>query len=174
MVQWSIVFLQGRKQGWSVTPLCLSLLFCVYIFWFMLCLFLVFLLCFGLMFPFLTLYVLWVVFCVLCCSRLIALFFSGFSPPPGSRFSSPFYRLPSWLPLTSPAFAGLLSSTNEIVGERRGPRLDRIRCRFSACWIGMEKTNTAVLPAATTFRQEWTFSFWPLNFGNSAIGPLRN
>jgi len=64
--------------------------------------------------------------------------------------------------------------------------LDRTRCRFSAYWIGMEKTNTAVPPATvvfrqqgippamTTFQQQWTFSFWPLNFGNSAIGPLIN
>jgi len=86
-----------------------------------------------------------------CCELLCFCPLSSLS----SRFSSPFYRLPSWLPLTSPAFAGLLSSTNEIVGERRGPRLDRIRCRFSACWIGMEKTNTTVLPAVTTFRQQW-------------------
>ena len=98
-----------------------------------------------------------------------------------SGFSSPFYRLPSWLPLTSPAFAGLLSSTNEIVGERRGPLLDRIRCRFSACWIGMEKTNTAVPPATATFQaamdifiltpELWKFGNWtskqlkiPFNF----------
>ena len=63
---------------------------------------------------------------------------------------------------------------DEIVGERRGPRLDRLRCRSSACWIGMEKTNTAVPPATATFRQQWILSFWPLNFGNSAIGPLSN
>ena len=43
---------------------------------------------------------------------------------------------------------------DEIVGERRGPRLDRLRCRSSACWIGMEKTNTAVPPATATFRQQ--------------------
>jgi hypothetical protein len=38
------------------------------------------------------------------------------------------------------------------VGERRDARLDRIRCRFSACWIGMEKMNTIVPPATATFR----------------------
>jgi hypothetical protein len=58
------------------------------------------------------------------------------------------------------------------VGERRDPRLDRIRCRFSACWIGMEKMNTIVPPATATFRQQWTFSFWPLNVLNSTIGIL--
>jgi len=85
-------------------------------------------------------------------------------------FLLPFIEIPQSLPLTSPAFAGLLFSTNEIVGERRDPRLDRIRCRFSACWIGMEKTNTAVPPATATFRQQWTFSFWPLIFGILTVG----
>jgi len=102
---------------------------------------------------------------------------------PCSRFSSPFYRLPSWLPITSPAFAWLLSSTNEIVGERRGPRLDRIRCRFSICWIGMEKMNTTVPPATAMFQaamnifiltlELWKFSNWtskqlkiPFNFAH--------
>jgi len=99
-------------------------------------------------------------------SGAVNCFISGFLPPfltayyfsassPFFRCSSSFYKLPSRLPLISPAFAGLLSSTNEIVGERRGPRLDRIHCRFSACWIGMEKTNMTVLPAAATFRQQW-------------------
>jgi hypothetical protein len=46
----------------------------------------------------------------------------------------PFIEIPQPLRLTSPAFAGLLFSTNEIIGERRGPRLDRIRCRFSSGW----------------------------------------
>jgi len=118
-------FLQGRRQwqGWSVTLFCLSPSLCIYIF---------------------LVYALFL-FCDLLC------FWVDFFRP-CSRFSSPFYRLPSWLPLTSPAFARLLSSTNEIVGERRGPRLDWIRCRFSVCWIGMEKMNTAIPPATTTFR----------------------
>jgi len=109
-------------------------------------------------------------------------FFSGFSSLVSVSFAFCFFRslilgfllsfieIPQPLPLTSPAFAGLLFSTNEIVGERRGPRLDRIRCRFSACWIGMEKTNTAVPPATATFRQQWTFSFWPLIFGILTVG----
>jgi len=55
---------------------------------------------------------------------------------------------------------------------------------FPACWIGMEKTNTTVLPAAATFRQQWIspatttfqaanghFYFDPWTVGNSAIGP---
>ena len=55
---------------------------------------------------------------------------------------------------------------------------------FPACWIGMEKTNTIVLPAAATFRQQWIspatttfqaanghFYFDPWTVGNSAIGP---
>jgi len=48
-------------------------------------------------------------------------------------FLLPFIEIPKLPPLTSPVFAGLLFATNEIMGERRDPRLDRIRCRFSAC-----------------------------------------
>jgi len=84
-------------------------------------------------------------------------------------FLLPFIEIPQLPPLTSPAFAELLFATNEIVGERHDPWLDRIRCKFLACWIGMEKTNTVVPPATTTFRQQWTFSFWPLNVLNSTI-----
>ena len=141
-------FLQGRRQwqGWFVTLLCLSLLLCVYIF---LDLCFVFSAFFSMFF-----------------SLFLGWFFESFI----LGFLLLFIEIPQPLPLTSPAFTGLLFSTNEIVSERRGPRLDRIRCRFSACWIGMEKTNTVVPPATATFRQQWTFSFWPLIFGILTVG----
>jgi len=87
-----------------------------------------------------------------CCRVLWVAMFLRSSPPLFSGFLLPFIEIPKLPPLTSPAFAGLLFATNEIVGERRDARLDRIRCRFSACWIGMEKMNTIVPPATATFR----------------------
>ncbi|KAI9215655.1 hypothetical protein POPTR_T002868v4 [Populus trichocarpa] len=66
---------------------------------------------------------LWFSFCSETISRIILLTVSCLLVLSFSVCSSPFYK-PSRLPPISPAFAGLLSSTNEIVGERRGPRLD--------------------------------------------------
>jgi len=159
------------NSPYRVLPSC-PLLLCV--FGFVLCFLCLFLLTlffwvdfFGSLPPFLTVYN-----------------FSGFLALPPFFFfrcSSPFYK-PSRLPPISPAFAGLLSSTNEIVGERRGPRLDWIRCRFSSLLNrdGEDEhdcsTRSGDVSAAMDFTSndavssnKWTFLFWSLNcwkFGN--------
>jgi len=192
MVRWSIVFLQGRKQGWSVTPLCLSLLFCVYIFGFIWCFFLVFYSVLGWCFRSSLYFFLSCVLCALLFLGWLLSFFSvgcsvfwvlsipflWFSPP----FINPADCLSSVLPLQDCYLPRTRSWARDVV-------LDWIEsvADFPACWIGMEKTNTTVLPAAATFRQQWIspatttfqaanghFYFDPWTVGNSAIGPLSN
>jgi len=94
-------------------------------------------------------------------------------------FINPADCLPSVLPLQDCYLPRTRSWARDVV-------LDWIEsvADFPACWIGMEKTNTTVLPAAATFRQQWIspatttfqaanghFYFDPWTVGNSAIGP---
>jgi hypothetical protein len=77
------------------------------------------------------------------------------------------------LPLVSPAFAGLYLPRTR--SWARDMVHDWICCRFSGLRLNRdEEDHTALPPATTTFRPKDTFSLWPLNFGNSAIGPLSN
>jgi len=154
MVRWSIVFLKGRKQGWSVTPLCLSLLFCVYIFWFMLCFFLVFYSVLGWCFRSWLCIFLGCVLCALLfwvdCSV-----FSGFFSPLVLGFLLPFIETHS-LPLISPAFAGLYLPRTR--SWARDVVHDWICCRFSGLrWNRDEEDHTALPLATATFRPKDTF-----------------
>ena len=107
-----------------MTPLCLSLLF-MYIFFGLCPLFFLFFTLFWVDVSVLDSVLFWVVFCVLCFSGLIALFF-WIAPPPGARFSVPFYRDPQLAPSQS-CLCRTVSSTNEIVGKGRGPLLDLLQ-----------------------------------------------
>jgi len=130
-----------------------------------------FLLCFGLMFPFLTLYFFWL--CLVCSVFLgWLLCFSGLLLPLVLGFLFPFIETHS-LPLVSPAFAGLY------LPRTRSWARDVVHywicCRFSGLRLNRDEEDHTVLPPATaTFRPKDTFSLWPLNFGNLAIGPLSN
>ena len=87
------IFLAGTKtMGWSATLLCLSPSLCIIFFWVLCSVSVLWVLCF------------WVGFSVL------DSVFLGWILGLASRFSTPFYRLPNPSLLTSPVFAGLLSS----------------------------------------------------------------
>ena len=107
-----------------MTPLCLSLLF-MYIFFGLCPLFFWFFTLFWVDVSVLDSVFFLVVSCLLCFSGLIALFF-WIAPPPGARFSVPFYRDPQLAPSQS-CLCRTVSSTNEIVGKGRGPLLDLLQ-----------------------------------------------
>ncbi|KAL9405493.1 hypothetical protein Peur_002465 [Populus x canadensis] len=76
----------------------------------------------------------------------------------------------SSLPPTSPAFTGLLFSTNEIVAKRRGLRLDRICCRFSAPLLNRDGEDARLFPSNGAVSAETgIFTLIPAS-GNLTIG----
>jgi hypothetical protein len=147
---------ENRADPWLPSAF---LSFSVYIF-FGLCLFFFgFLLCFGLMFPFLTLYFFWVVFCLLCFSGLISL--------PGARFSAPFYRDPQLAPNQS-CLCRTVSSTNEIVGKGRGPRLDLLQIFRSPVESGWRRSHGSPTSNGDVSAKRHIFTLTPelWKFGN--------
>ena len=131
-------FLAGTKTGLiRYSPLPFSP-FCVYIFWFMPSFFWFFTL-FWVDVSVLDSVFFLVVSCLLCFSGLIALFF-WIAPPPGARFSVPFYRDPQLAPSQS-CLCRTVSSTNEIVGKGRGPRLDLLQIFRSPVESGWRRSH---------------------------------
>ena len=75
--------------------------------------------------------------------HFLPLFMLGFSSS-CSLLSAPFYRARASPVNQSHLCRTVIQITNGIMGKRRAPRSDRICCRSSACWTGMEKATTAV------------------------------
>jgi hypothetical protein len=165
-------FLAGTKTGLiRDSPLPFSPFLCIYFLVYAL-FFFGFLLCFGLMFPFLTLYCFGL--CFVCSAFLgwLLSFFWVFLPP-CARFSAPFYRDPQLAPNQS-CLCRTVSSTNEIVGKGRGPRLDLLQIFRSPVESGWRRSHGSPTSNGDVSAKRHIFTFWPLNFGNSAIGPLSN
>jgi len=176
MVRWSIVSLQVRKQNWSVT-LCLFLLFFVYFFdektcflqgrnlgW-CFCSSLYFLFFCSVFFVLFFFGLIALFFWVFCCCRVlwVALFL-------GSSSSSFFLYVlclllikTRSLPLISPAFAGLYLPWFELLQIFRSP-----------VESGWRRSHGSPTSNGDVSAKRHIFTFWPLNFGNPAIGPLSN
>ena len=74
----------------------------------------------------------------------------------------------------------VMESTTEIMGKRRGPRSDLLQIICSPAKSGAPLLNRdrkdarLFLSNGAVLAEKREFSIWPLNFGNSAIGPLSN
>jgi len=112
-------------------------------------------------------------FFLLCISALCfcSVFWVPFSPC--ARFSAPFYRDPQLAPNQS-CLCKTVSSTNEIVGKGRGPRLDLLQIFSSPVESGWRRSHGSPTSNGDVSAKRHIFTFWPLNFGNSAIEPLSN
>jgi len=114
------------------------------------------------------------VLCFLCFFFFVlnSVFLGWFFPPLVLGLMLPFIETHN-LPLISPAFAGLYLP--RMRSWARDVVHDWICCRFSGFRLNRNgEDHTALPPATATFRPKDTFSLWPLNFGNSVIGPLSN
>jgi len=175
IVESSFVFLVAGIKQWQgqslfvcMLPfffLALCVLLCFFFFGFFLSWFFFSFLGWFFFSPFLPMYYffLWVFALVLLLFFFFALWFLVLY----SRSASPFYRDSSATSFNQSCFCRTV-----IFHERdhRWETWSTIGSNPLQIFIGMEKTNMAVPPALATFRQQWTFSFWPLIFGILTVG----
>jgi hypothetical protein len=103
----------------------------------------------------------------------VALFLGSSFRLPCLRSLPSFYRDPQLAPNQS-CLCRTVSSTNEIVGKGRGPRLDLLQIFRSLVESGWRRSHGSPTSNGDVSAKRHIFTFWPLNFGNSAIGPLSN
>jgi len=156
-------FLQGRNLGWCDV----SVLDSVFFFLGGLC-FLCSVFSFGLIALFF--WVFWLLLGVVGCSiSRFLLFFFFFC----LRSLPSFYRDPQLAPNQS-CLCKTVSSTNEIVGKGCGPRLELLQIFRSPVESGWRRSHGSPTSNGDVSAKRHIFTFWPLNFGNPAIGPLSN